>query len=387
MAREKDTAKKKTAKGGKKMKKGTYNLYRILFFIFLFIIVVIIGGFIAIHAIFNFEVEKDPGDKSGVVDIIEKDNGDVDTQIQVDILEDLRNSNSLDTALKEWAENNTENSYMKSADVINFLLVGIDNSGNNTDVMMLMSLNQKTKKVYLSSLMRDSYTYIKTANGGYTSKMNAAYAGGGMKSLITTVEDNYKIKIDHYVSVNFNTFVQVVDILGGVRVPLQYYEAREMERVGKYAAGTSVTEYGDSVLLTGQQALLYCRIRKCDTDGDVSRTRRQRQFISALIKEAKGINASQATDMVKTLLKYVKTDCSTNELISLATKAVVNKWYSYEIVSQSYPLPENRMDYRGYAWIWVVDYPGDAVALQKTIYGTTNIQLPENRKTAIDIMR
>lgn len=386
MAKEKDRAAKKTKTGGKPMKKGTYQTLRILFFVFLFIIVVLIGGFIAVHAIFNFDTE-DSGNDTGEIDIIDRDSDDVDENIQVDILEGLKNSDSLEAALKEWAENNTENSYMKSASVINFLLVGVDNSGQNTDVMMLMSLNQRTKKIYLTSLMRDSYTYIKNSNGGYASKLNAAYAGGGMRSLITTIEDNYKIRIDHYVSVNFDTFVQIVDILGGVKVPLQYYEAREMERVGRYAPGTSVTEYGDSILLTGRQALLYCRIRKCDTDGDVSRTRRQRQFISALINEAGNINASQATDMVKTLLKYVKTDCTTSELISLATKAVVNKWYNYEIVSQSYPLPENRMDYRGYAWIWVVDYPGDAVALQKEIYGTTNIQLPENRTTAIDIMR
>ena len=144
---------------------------------------------------------------------------------------------------------------------------------------------------------------------------------------------------------------------------------------------------GASVHMDGDAALLFCRIRKCYNSGDVQRTANQRAFISALIRKFGGVGLSQATDLVNTLLKYVKTDCSATDILSFATKAVMNKWYEYQLVTQALPAENNRMDYMGNAWIWVVDYPQDAVDLQMSIYGKTNIQLSDGRTTAIDLMR
>ncbi|MBQ7638723.1 MAG: LCP family protein, partial [Clostridia bacterium] len=183
------------------------------------------------------------------------------------------------------------------------------------------------------------------------------------------------------------SFIEVVDALGGIKVPVKQYEMREMNRVARNEGYQILNEYGDEVLLNGQQALMYCRIRKCDTDGDVSRTRRQRQFVSSLIAETKELSVSQATSIINTLRKYVKTDCSTTDIISLATKAIKNKWYDYEISTLTFPKEENRMDYKGNAWVWIVDYPADAIALQKEIYGETNIKLSNERRTAIDIVK
>ena len=342
------------------------------------IVLVFCIGFAFVYSYFNFEEAEDFISRGEFVDVTEDNDSGNGNGSAVKTLTELRDSSDLSSMLREWAVNDyDEDALMKSDDIINFLLIGVDASGGNSDVMMLMSLDKQNEKIYLTSFMRDSYTYINTPYGDRYAKMNAAYANGGVNCLIETIQMNYKIKIDNYFLVNFNTFTEVVDIIGGIDVPVQAYEARE----------AGIPEYGDNVHLNGQQALWYCRIRHCDTDGDVSRTRRQRQFISAVIDKTKQVKLSQIDDILDTLLEHIKTDCGMSKLASLATQALFNKWYNYEIVSQSLPLPENRLDYSGYAWVWIVDYPADAQALQKTIYGKSNIVLNGNRVTAIDLMK
>jgi len=378
----KSTSAKKNNKNSASEKK-----YRTLLSVLLFVIFVAVGVLVAINVIFNFSEDKTVDLPESFEDVIDEKEQDPNSEIQVDMLKELRGSGDLFSVLKTWAATNTENSFMRSSDVLNILLVGIDNSADNSDVMLIVSVNQTDGRVLLTSVMRDSYTYMSTPVGEMAAKINSAYANGGIDCLIETIENDYKIKLDHYVSVTFDTFVEVVDALGGVTLPVQQYEMREMNRIAYLEGYERLEEYGDEIVLDGQQALLYCRIRKCDVDGDVSRTRRQRQFITALINEARDITVSQATSVISTLRKYVKTDCSTTEIISLATKAIKNKWFNYEVSSLTLPKAENRLDYSGSAWVWIVDYPADAIALQTEIYGKTNIELSKNRVTAIDIVK
>ena len=307
---------------------------------------------------------------------------DEDDKSAVEALSELRDSTDLSGILKNWAKGSTDASLMKSKNVINFLLIGVDASGGNSDSIIMLTVNKKTQKLFLTSFMRDSYTYINTKSGDKYAKVNASYANGGADCLVETIENDYKIAIDHYVSVNFNTFKEIVDVMGGVTVPIQEYEARAMRAEGGYT-GT----HGDAVTLNGEDALIFCRIRHCDSDADVSRTRRQRTFITSIIHRAKDISMSQVSSVIGTLLKYVRTDCSTADLISLATQGLLGKWYDYEIITTTEPIESCRLDYAGYAWVWIVDYPAAAQDLQKKIYGETNITLNENRVTAIDVMK
>lgn len=307
---------------------------------------------------------------------------DEDDKSAVEALSELRDSTDLSGILKNWAKGSTDASLMKNKNVINFLLIGVDASGGNSDSIIMLTVNKKTQKLFLTSFMRDSYTYINTKYGDKYAKVNASYANGGADCLVETIENDYKIAIDHYVSVNFNTFKEIVDVMGGVTVPIQEYEARAMRAEGGYT-GT----YGDAVTLNGEDALIFCRIRHCDSDADVSRTRRQRTFITSIIHRAKDISMSQVSSVIGTLLKYVRTDCSTADLISLATQGLLGKWYDYEIITTTEPIESCRLDYSGYAWVWIVDYPAAAQDLQKKIYGETNITLNENRVTAIDVMK
>ena len=303
-------------------------------------------------------------------------------EIYIEQLEELRGDNDISSILKSWAKNTSESSLMRSKDVINCLLIGLDASNSNSDAIIIASLNQKTEKIYLTSVFRDSYTYIDTPSGSKFAKFNACYANGGAEKLIETIENDFKIKIDYYVSVNFDSFSTIVDTLGGITLDVKEYEAAA---VREEINGPCPS--GEGVVLNGEQALGFCRIRKCDADSDVSRTRRQRQFINALINEAKDISISQISPLLNSVIKYVKTNCSVADILSMGTQALTEKWYNYEIVSNAVPTEEDRMDYRGFSWVWIVDYPAAAKRLQETIYGTSNIDLKEDRVSIIDIMK
>ncbi len=306
-------------------------------------------------------------------------------------LSELRSADDLSTALREWSENTDDYVLMKSKKVINFLLIGGDEEQELADVIMIASVNKTTKQIFLTSIMRDSYTYIPIKNSDTYGKINAAYYYGGAEMLKSTIERDFKIEVDYYVTINYEMFVGLVDALGGVELEVQEYEARAVKDELRYVWQVKEDErecpWGERVTLNGYQALTFCRIRHCDVDADISRTRRQRQFITALIERSRQIKMSQIDELLEQFSPYIRTDCPKSELASLASQAILGKWYNYEIVSSSFPQEGERMDYSGNAWVWIVDYPLSAYHLQNMIYGESNIILSEDRVSVIDIMQ
>ena len=292
-------------------------------------------------------------------------------------------SDDFKQALKDWATQGNENK-MSSKNVINVLLVGADRGTNsgNTDVMMLVSLNKKTKQLKLVSFLRDSYLYIDSKKGSYCSKLNAAFSMGGPECLMETIENNYKIEIDNYVMVNFESFVEIIDAMGGVTVDVQKYEADY-----NYKKFKINLPYGEDVTLNGEQALCFCRIRGCDSDGDVSRTRRQRQVIESIIDRVKTASMSDLNKYIDILLPYVDTGYSKTQILSLGVQALTGKWFNYERTQLQMPDEECRTSGSANAWIWVVDYQLAAHKLQTELYGKSNITLKDDRITIIDVYR
>ena len=368
---------------GKKKKKGKQTGLKV-FLVFFIVFLSVTAALLTLKYIFSFDVDVFTGNNGIFRDLFDSEE---EREKQIDTLEELRSDGDLYTLLKNWATADTGNSLMQRDDVINVLVAGLDATAEHSDAIMIISLNKTDQKIYISSIMRDCYTYISTGSIQTAAKINAAYVNGGINCLIDTVQNDYKIRIDHYVTVNFNTFVEVVDTLGGVTLPVKYYEMEAINGLADDEGLEHLWDYGDEVLLDGTQALLYCRIRYCDADGDISRTRRQRQFIAALAQKLENISLTELPGLVQTLKQYVKTDCSAAEIISLGTQALTGKWYRYELVSTGFPLEENCMDYNGSAWVWIVDFPADAQALQKLIYGESNIKLSEDRQSAIDLVR
>lgn len=295
--------------------------------------------------------------------------------------------NDFKEILKNWATNGGEK--MSNRDIINVLLIGSDASAEeagranitekgNTDVMMLVSINQVDKKIKLVSFMRDSYTYMDQFDR--YAKLNAACANGGPAYLVETIENDYKIEIDGYAMVDFDSFTQVIDVLGGVNVDVPAYVAKFL--------GHGFPS-GENVLLDGEQALRFSRVRYSDKDGDISRVARQRQVVNALIEKAKGATLAEINEVADVMLANVRTNISKKSIISYASKAITEGWANYEITEMTMPTPDTRYPYssRSTAWIWVVDYPLAAQKLQLELYGDTNIKLEEEgRKTAITVI-
>lgn len=297
--------------------------------------------------------------------------------------------NDFKEILKNWATNGGEK--MSSKSVLNVLLIGSDASSTepgranitdkgNTDVMMLVSIDKANKKIKLVSFMRDSYTYMDQFDS--YAKLNAACANGGAPFLVETIENDYKIEIDGYALVDFDSFRDVIDVLGGVQVEVPKYVANHLtnKKYGVFPSGNA--------LLNGDQALMFCRVRKTDADGDVSRVARQRQVVNALIDKCKNASLSEINEVFDVILANVRTNIPKKDIISYATKAVTEGWAKYEISEITMPTPDARYGYssKATAWIWVVDYPLCAQKLQLELYGDTNINLSEDRKTAITVM-
>lgn len=321
-------------------------------------------------------------DKPGTEDVIY----DEDEFSPIDSIE---NASSLKDLLKKWATNGGEK--MSSRNVINVLLLGLDENKTRSDTVMIASINKKTDEIKLISIYRDSYIYVDAGDGkDRFKKLTESYSNGGPDTVIKCVEDNFKIKIDHYVSVNFDTFPKVIDALGGIDVEVKEYEAKYIRRTSHYKN----FPYGDSVHLNGDEALVYSRIRYSDANADVARAARQRKVIEALIKKSKKASIGQLDKMAVQILPFIGTDMSKSEMLSVGSQAILQSWMDYPIEQMTCPDGQSGVGGRigtgsNPPWYWIVDYPLCAYNVQMAIYGNSNIQGLDDpdRITAIDLYK
>ena len=225
--------------------------------------------------------------------------------------------------------------------VLNIMLFGADQYGNEglSDSMILLSIDNRHEKIKMTSFLRDTYISIP---GHWSSKLNAAYAYGGAELSIATIESNYGIRVDRYAIVNFETFKEIVDIMGGVDIELTQDEI--------YYINDQITQNGQSeylpwdtqegiVHLNGQQALWYSRNRGGYVNGteysgsDWDRVERQRKFLNAVIDDMSGASLTELVDIVNAVGPNVTTNIKNSELTSLVAGAPNYLKYKVEQVS------------------------------------------------------
>ena len=200
--------------------------------------------------------------------------------------------------------------------VRNVLVIGTDgrtaDDRGRSDSMILVSLNRKTNEIIMTSFMRDSY--VEIPDNGWN-KLNAAYAFGGPELLMDTIEYNFDVCIDDYVSVDFVSFVSLVDAVGGIDLEVSDAEAEEINvilisEVNELVGDDRMSDLlngGGKLHLNGKQALSYSRIRKVG-NSDFERTERQRRVMSLIFSKIKSFRPS----MFKNLASDVIPDVSTN---------------------------------------------------------------------------
>lgn len=273
-----------------------------------------------------------------------------------------------------------------SEDVYNILLIGTDNreegAAGRSDAMILVSINQKTENIYLTSFLRDCYVSIP----GYgKTRLNHAYAYGGPDLLMETLEDNFKVHVDKYVSVDFYSFMDVVDVLGGVWMPMSEEEVKvankyiwsmnklmDLDWDTDYLWGSGYGEEGWR-LLNGKQALAHARNRY--TGSDYERTARQRNIINQIINGAMQSSPATLVDLAQAVLPQITTDLTKSEILSYA--ANIGAYVNYNIEQLQIPAAGT---YSGATIsgmsVISLDLEDNIEYLQETIYAGTDSDLP-----------
>lgn len=194
--------------------------------------------------------------------------------------------------------------------VFNIMLIGEDRrpgeKRQRSDSMILCSFNTNKNTLSMISFLRDTYVAIP---GHSPAKMNAAYQYGGVSLLDQTMAMNFGVHVDANIVINFDGFIKIIDMLGGVDITLTQKESEYMKQVHNYDLPAGLQH------LDGEQALMYSRIRKIDWD--INRTQRQRNVLTALINSFRGKDVLTMTSIASAIVKsgYIETDMSTQELL------------------------------------------------------------------------
>ena len=195
------------------------------------------------------------------------------------------------------------------------MLMGIDERKDDvgrSDTLMVIAVDPKTDTATLLSIPRDSRVRIE--RHGYD-KINAAYAYGDEKLAQSTVEDFLGINIDHYVIINVNSFVKVIDAIGGVDIDVEqrmYYED-----VWDDGGGLLIDLQPGMQHMDGKTAVTYVRYR--DEEGDIGRVRRQQKFMRACLDQATSpAIISNLPAVLREVLGSVRTDLSFMQILEIA---------------------------------------------------------------------
>lgn len=257
----------------------------------------------------------------------------------------LINKNELKVSAEQ--KNMEINSVEKNNNVSNILLIGSDSGDFNeigrSDSMMILTIDNKNKSLKLISLARD--TLVNIPGHGYE-KLTHAYAYGKAELLLETIEKNFKIDIDDYIAVNFNSFIDLVDVIGGVEIDIHEKEISHLNDVivnsfnlaEKEAEEPQFIRSDGKQLLNGYQALAYARIRQIDSIYE--RDKRQRDVLKSIANKLVELPVSSYPKVIKEMLPYVDVNISIPKLIKLAVTS--KDLYNYELKQMEFPLEEYR---------------------------------------------
>lgn len=250
---------------------------------------------------------------------------DDSTQAAIDALQqDMEVDTSIDPDTLDMNTNLPDN-------VINILLVGIDTRDTSLtsglqqgDVQIILSINKDTGSIKLTSLLRDMYVTIP----GYKNmnRINVAYARGGGQLAMRTVNKNFEMNIQNYVTINFYGLASIIDAIGGIDIDLTKTEAGAINTyLRKHPPKYDNTDGSQRVTLEkkdgvqhldGVQAVMYARLRKIDND--FGRTARQRHLLELLLEKVmQDMSLDKMMTLIETCIPYVTTNMNPSTMVEL----------------------------------------------------------------------
>lgn len=253
---------------------------------------------------------------------------------------------------------------LEDSKVLNVMLFGEDNARGQefgrSDSMIMLSIDNRHKKLKMTSFQRDSYVYV---DGYGYDKLTNAYAYGGPKLTIQTIESNFGVKVDRYAVVDYASFIEIIDVLGGIDLELTQEEIDyinyQLYKNKQSDTRTTITDAPGKVHLTGQQALWYARNRGLDSSeegigiagDDWDRTSRQRKLLETMFNDMKGADLTQIISIVGKVGPLVTTNLKKDEITALVSHSMTYLTYSVE----QYTVPEEGQ------WYYMNDTPVGSV--------------------------
>lgn len=225
----------------------------------------------------------------------------------------------------------------------NIYISGIDTYGpissvSRSDVNIIMTVNQETNKILLTTTPRDAYVPI--ADGGNNQNDKLTHAGiYGVDASIHTLENLYGIDLNYYARLNFTSFLKLIDLLGGVDV----YNDQEFTSLhGNYHFPVG------NVHLDSEQALGFVRERYSLANGDGDRGRNQQKVISAIVQKLTSAEAlKNFDDIMQSLQDSVQTNMPPETMVSLVNAQLVSGG-KYTVITRDLK-GTGRMDLPSYA--------------------------------------
>lgn len=220
----------------------------------------------------------------------------------------------------ELTEKEAENVPERLENMSNVLVLGIhgteDESVPRADSILLVSVNPETKKLTLTSFLRDQYLEIP---GHDKDKLGAAYPIGGAELMEQTIESNYGLIIDHTVTIHMEGFENIINIIGGVKIELTEEEAYYLNHTNYISKMSNRNVIAGEQILNGDQALGYVRIRKvANLHGereDIGRCTRLRSLLLSVIEGCKEKEVSELLQLVTLILPNISSDVSMEDLL------------------------------------------------------------------------
>ncbi len=284
---------------------------------------------------------------------------------------------SYEDYLREKLEAQTEDIPYDAQNVYNVLLIGTDSrapeENSRSDSMILVSINRKTEKIIMTSIMRDIYCTIP---GVGDNRINAACAYGGAPLLLAAIEYNFGIQVDDYAVINFYGFIDAVNAAGGVELEVTAAEIKEMNgwmetmnallHEERDADKLDESDAGP-LLLNGKQALIFSRIRYTG-DSDFERTSRQRRVLTALLNKAKSLSFPALNGLLNAVLPCITTNLTQGKVLSLLLCS--KEYLDYEVVSGRIPIDGSwsSMNVRGMA-VLRIDFSENRDYWYELVYG------------------
>lgn len=271
------------------------------------------------------------------------------------------------------APNYSSGELFHDEDVINILLVGTDERTEGfveacrADINILVSINKAEKTVKLVSFSRG--IAIKMTDGPYKGSyewLTNAQRWAGPIAVMEELSNNFKIKLDRYVRVNFNTVEVVVDAIGGLNLELTEPEVKffKRERDWDFVVGMNN--------LNGWQALQYARLR--GVDDDWHRMERQRRCILAVVNQLKGSSFSELNELCDLVLPLVQTNLSKIEIAELILYSP--NFLKSEFDQMTIPIANSYGGISCFSGVsgWALDYNKNNAALHEFLFGADSVQ-------------